>query len=52
MVSDPRDLTSPRAMDASDATRRSTVLGNYEKGQPTPAVKGPDQSGAVADVGK
>lgn len=52
MVSDPRDLLGPRPMDVSDATRRATVMGNYEKGQPTPAVKGPDQSGAVADVGK
>jgi len=52
MVSDPRDLTGPRPMGPSDAMRRATVMNNYEKGQPTPAVKGPDQSGAVAEVGK
>jgi len=39
-------------MGPSDAMRRATVMNNYEKGQPTPAVKGPDQSGAVAEVGK
>ncbi len=52
MVSDPRDLVQPRTMDADDASRRATVMGHYERGEPTPAVKGPDQSGAIADVGK
>ena len=51
-VSDPRDLIEPRTMDAGDETRRTAVMGNYEKGQPTPATKGPDQSGAVSDVGR
>jgi pilus assembly protein CpaD len=39
MVADPRDLIEPRQMDASDATRRSTVTGKYEKGDVTQADK-------------
>jgi pilus assembly protein CpaD len=38
-VSDPRDLVQPRPMDASDATRRNTVMGHYEKGEITQADK-------------
>lgn len=52
MVANPRDLVEPRPMDADDGTRRATVMGHYERGEPTGAVKGPDQSGAVADVGR
>ena len=50
MIADPRDLVQPRTMDADDQTRRQTVMGNYEKGQPTPAALGPDQKTAVSDV--
>jgi pilus assembly protein CpaD len=39
MVADPRDLVEPRQMDASDATRRATVAGHYEKGEVTQADK-------------
>jgi pilus assembly protein CpaD len=39
MVADPRDLIEPRQMDASDATRRATVAGHYEKGEVTQADK-------------
>jgi pilus assembly protein CpaD len=39
MVADPRDLVEPRQMDASDATRRATVGGHYEKGEITQADK-------------
>jgi len=39
MVADPRDLIEPRQMDASDATRRATVTGHYEKGEVTQADK-------------
>ena len=39
MVADPRDLEQPRGMDASDATRRTTVMGHYEKGEITQATK-------------
>jgi pilus assembly protein CpaD len=55
MVADPRDLVQPRAMDASDATRRNTVMGHYEKGEITQADKhtadkGVEQSGASSSV--
>ena len=52
MVSDPRDLISPRPMDAADDRRRATVFDRYEKGQPTAADKSSDQSGAIANVAK
>jgi pilus assembly protein CpaD len=39
MVADPRDLMAPRAMDGSDASRRATVVGHYEKGEITQATK-------------
>lgn len=39
MVADPRDLQEPRGMTPSDATRRATVMGNYEKGVVTQADK-------------
>jgi pilus assembly protein CpaD len=38
-VADPRDLVEPRTMDASDAVRRNTVMGHYEKGEVTQADK-------------
>jgi pilus assembly protein CpaD len=50
MVANPRDLEQPRTQDAEDQTRRGTVMGNYEKGQPTPAALGPDQKAAVSDM--
>lgn len=52
MVSDPRDLLGPRPMDGSDATRRATVITNYEKGATTAAAKTSEQSAAISDVGK
>ncbi|HKD46600.1 MAG TPA: CpaD family pilus assembly protein [Rhizomicrobium sp.] len=52
MVSDPRDLMSPRPMDGSDANRRATVLTNYEKGAPTGAAMTADQKSAISEVGK
>ena len=51
MVSDPRDLVQPRPMTDSDATRRNTALGNYEKGKVTAAEKSADQSVKVSGVG-
>jgi pilus assembly protein CpaD len=39
MVADPRDLEGPRSMDAADATRRTAVLGHYERGEPSQATK-------------
>jgi pilus assembly protein CpaD len=55
MVADPRDLIEPRQMDASDATRRSTVTGHYEKGEVTQADKhsvdkATEQSGISSSV--
>jgi pilus assembly protein CpaD len=51
MVSDPRDLVAPRGMGPSDATRRETVVGTYEKAQSTAAAKSADQSANLSSVG-
>ncbi len=50
MVADPRDLIQPREMGDSDANRRHTVIGHYQKGEITAAAKTVDQSSAIADV--
>lgn len=50
-VEDPRDIVEPRTLGPSDAMRRATVMGAYEKGTPTAASKNADQSVAVSDVG-
>lgn len=50
-IENPRDIVEPRGLSPSDATRRSTVVTTYEKGQPTAASKNADQSVAVSDVG-
>lgn len=55
MITDPRDLIEPRTMDASDATRRNTVMGHYEKGEITQADKhtadkSVEQSGAASSI--
>jgi pilus assembly protein CpaD len=55
MVADPRDLVQPRTMDASDAARRNTVMGHYEKGEVTQADKhtsdkGVEQSGESSSI--
>jgi pilus assembly protein CpaD len=52
MVADPRDLVAPRPMGAADPVRRGTVMGLYEKGQPTAAQQTQQQSGAVSDINK
>jgi pilus assembly protein CpaD len=56
MVADPRDLIAPRPMSASDANRRETVMGHYEKGEVTQADKhtvdkAVEQSGVASDTG-
>ncbi len=54
MIADPRDLATPKAEDTEDVDRRLTILGNYEKGEPTGAKKsrGPaEESGAVTSIG-
>ena len=55
MVADPRDLLGPRGMSQTDATRRTAVMGHYEKGEVTSATKrkddlGNEQSGGSSDV--
>jgi pilus assembly protein CpaD len=50
-IADPRDLTDPRVLGASDAPRRMSVLSKYEQAQTTSAEKTRDQSAAVSSVG-
>jgi pilus assembly protein CpaD len=50
-IAEPRDLVGPRPATPSDATRRNTVLDNYEKGKVTAAEKTQDQSVKVSGVG-
>ncbi|MGH6828876.1 MAG: CpaD family pilus assembly protein [Rhizomicrobium sp.] len=51
-VADPRDLLEPRPASGADANRGDAVITNYEQGKPTSAIKTPDQSGAISDVGR
>jgi len=51
MVADPRDLVAPRPMGPSDATRRGTIVKQYETGQVTAAQKNQEQQGTVSGVG-
>jgi len=51
MVADPRDLLGPGAMGPVSTNRRAAVMDHYEKGEATPATKGPDQSAEVSSVG-
>ena len=51
MVSDPRDLVSPRALGPSDASRRAILTKQYETGQTTASQKTQEQSGAVSQIG-
>ena len=51
MVSDPRDLMTPRGMGPGDATRRETVIGTYEKAQSTASQKSQDQNATLSQVG-
>jgi pilus assembly protein CpaD len=46
-----RDIAEPRPLGPSDATRRATVMGAYEKGTPSAATKNADQSVAVSSIG-
>lgn len=50
MVADPRDLLGPRDQGPADATRRTTVIGKYEKGEATGATKSPDQAVTVSSM--
>ena len=49
-VADPRDLVSPRGMDAPDAGRRQTVLDAYREGSPTASQRGDGENGAVSQA--
>jgi pilus assembly protein CpaD len=54
-IDNPRDLIAPRDMDAADAVRRGTVMGHYQKGEPSQALKktvdaATEQSGVSSDV--
>ncbi|MDE2475909.1 MAG: CpaD family pilus assembly protein [Alphaproteobacteria bacterium] len=54
-ISDPRDLATPEPQGTEDAERRLTVLGKYQQGGNTGAMRslGPaEQSGAVTAIGK
>ncbi len=50
MVSDPRDLETPRTMGAPDTGRRQTVLENYREGASTASQSNGQDSGAVSEV--
>lgn len=50
MAADPRDLLGPRDQGPADATRRTTVIGKYEKGDPTAASKSADQNATVSQM--
>jgi pilus assembly protein CpaD len=52
MVSNPRDLETPRTMEASSAERRQTVRGKYILGEPTASQSEDSQSGTASTVGK
>jgi pilus assembly protein CpaD len=51
MISEPRDLMTPRGMTPADATRRQTVIGTYEKAQATASAKSQEQNAALSSVG-
>jgi pilus assembly protein CpaD len=52
MISNPADLERPRARQPSDATRRSTVIGNYRAGQPTESIRGTkEQTTSIRELG-
>jgi pilus assembly protein CpaD len=50
IVADPRDLIEPRSSDPSDALRRSIVIENYQKGQPTATARSDEESGQSSTV--
>lgn len=52
MIADPRDLVEPQPQGPAEAARRSTVMGNYVKGQPTAAQKTSDQSTSISTIGR
>jgi pilus assembly protein CpaD len=51
-IENPRDILHPRATEASDATRRETVLGKYRKGEVTGAKSEDPNAGKSSTVGQ
>jgi pilus assembly protein CpaD len=50
-IADPRDLLGPRPMDNASASRRATVVDNYEQGKITSAAQSADQSAPGSGIG-
>lgn len=50
MVSDPRDLVTPRNMDDPDAARRATVLAGWRAGVATATSRSDGEDGAVSSA--
>ena len=54
-IDNPHDLIAPRTMGEADAVRRDVVMGHYQKGEPSQALKktvdaSTEQSGVSSDV--
>lgn len=49
-VANPADLLGPRAMTATDAQRRDTVMGRYRAGEPTSAAAEVNGAGAISNA--
>jgi pilus assembly protein CpaD len=49
-IADPRDINGPRAMDASDAGRRATVLDKYRKGEVTAGGADPNMHVSISQA--
>lgn len=49
-VADPRDLVTPATATASDAGRKSDVLGKYRKGEVTASAKDDQSNGAISQA--
>jgi pilus assembly protein CpaD len=52
MVENPADLVQPRGEVPAYASRRSTVLEKYRKGENPATVYPTDKDGKLSDVGK
>lgn len=50
MVADPREFVTPQELGPDDLQRRLTVLEAYRAGDPTPAQRTEQQTGAVSDI--
>lgn len=52
MVEDPRDLLTPRTMEAADAERRATVIKTYRSGATAGSQLSNDQRATISKVGE